>query len=78
MVPVMEEAPQMTALRRTETVGPRRIAARKAEWLPALEQELKSRVGWADEAISPFAASQRSRPARKLRQQSAPKLAAAS
>src|SRR3954470_5353895 len=30
-------------------------ADRKEHWLPLLEQELKQRVGWADEAISPFA-----------------------
>jgi hypothetical protein len=28
---------------------------RKAQWLPVLEQELKRRIGWVDEAISPFA-----------------------
>lgn len=31
------------------------------EWLPALEQELKRRVGWADEAVSPFARKERDR-----------------
>lgn len=30
-------------------------AARIARWLPLLEEELKSRIGWADEAVSPFA-----------------------
>ena len=30
--------------------------ARRPLWLPALEQELRSRVGWVDEAVSPFAA----------------------
>ena len=34
-------------------------AVRKARWLPALEKELKSRVGWVDEAVSPFAAETR-------------------
>jgi hypothetical protein len=38
-----------------------RIHFRKARWLPALEQELKQRVGWADEAVSPFARRQRMR-----------------
>jgi hypothetical protein len=38
---------------------PARKAVRKAQWLPALEQELKSRVGWVDEAVSPFAGTQR-------------------
>jgi hypothetical protein len=28
---------------------------RKTQWLAALESELKSRVGWTDEAVSPFA-----------------------
>ena len=32
-----------------------RVATRTVQWLPALEQALKSRVGWVDEAISPFA-----------------------
>jgi hypothetical protein len=27
----------------------------KTRWLPALERELKSRIGWVDEAVSPFA-----------------------
>jgi len=35
---------------------PSENAARKSDWLPALEKELKSRVGWVDEAVSPFAA----------------------
>ena len=29
-------------------------ATPKARWLPRLEQILKSRIGWIDEAISPF------------------------
>ena len=65
----------MIALRHREE--PRRTVARKAEWLPTLEQELKSRVGWADEAISPFAAAWRRRPARvKIRPQAESRLAA--
>jgi hypothetical protein len=43
----------MTTLRHNkEPVWP---SARKTQWLAVLEQELKSRVGWVDEAISPFA-----------------------
>jgi hypothetical protein len=38
---------------------PARKAIRKTRWLPALEQELKSRVGWVDEAVSPFAVERR-------------------
>jgi hypothetical protein len=34
-------------------------ADRKERWLPLLEQELKHRVGWSDEAVSPFARSSR-------------------
>ena len=30
-------------------------SARPPRWLPTLERELKSRVGWVDEAVSPFA-----------------------
>src|SRR4029079_11340453 len=44
---------------------PARKAIRKPRWLPALEQELKSRVGWVDEAVSPFAAKARTAPAAK-------------
>ncbi|MEA2980533.1 MAG: hypothetical protein QOF09_2356 [Alphaproteobacteria bacterium] len=47
----------MTALRHAD--DPARIAAGKTRWLAALEQELKSRVGWADEAVSPFAGKRR-------------------
>jgi hypothetical protein len=43
----------MTALRHADE--PARAAVRKTHWLPALEKELKSRVGWVDEAVSPFA-----------------------
>ena len=38
---------------------PARAATRKTQWLAALERELKSRVGWADEAVSPFAMKRR-------------------
>jgi hypothetical protein len=48
------EEPDMTATRRADESN--RIASRPARWLPVLEQELKSRVGWMDEAVSPFAA----------------------
>lgn len=34
---------------------PERAAARRESWLTALEKELRSRVGWADEAVSPYA-----------------------
>ena len=37
-------------------------AARKIRWLTALERELKSRVGWVDEAVSPFAGRKRTEP----------------
>ena len=39
---------------------PSRNAVPKSNWLPVLEKELKSRVGWVDEAVSPFAAGTRS------------------
>jgi hypothetical protein len=55
----------MTELRHADE--PARAAVRKAGWLPALEQELKSRVGWVDEAVSPFAK-------RRRRKQAAPKV----
>jgi len=42
---------------------PVRAVVQKSLWLPALEQELKSRVGWADEAVSPFAGKRRPAPA---------------
>ena len=38
-----------------------RVSVREANWLTALEQELKSRVGWIDEAVSPFAGRRRRR-----------------
>jgi hypothetical protein len=47
----------MTAIPRTSQ--PERIAAGTDRWLPALEQALKSRVGWVDEAVSPFAGGRR-------------------
>ena len=34
-------------------------ATPKPQFIPALEQELKRRVGWVDEAISPFARATR-------------------
>jgi hypothetical protein len=34
-------------------------AVPKSNWLPALEKELRSRVGWVDEAVSPFASKAR-------------------
>jgi hypothetical protein len=48
----------MTALRQKEE--PAGTVARKTQWLAALEHELKSRVGWVDEAVSPFAGRSRS------------------
>jgi len=53
----------MTALRQNDE--PARKAIRTTRWLPALEQELKSRVGWVDEAVSPFAAKARTAPTAK-------------
>jgi hypothetical protein len=47
---------------------PARKAIRKPRWLPALEQELKSRVGWVDEVVSPFAARAPTEPAAAKRQ----------
>ena len=43
----------MTMQQRTRPAN--RTAVRPAQWLPVLEQELKFRVGWADETVSPFA-----------------------
>jgi hypothetical protein len=48
------EAPGMTATHHADEST--RIVLQPAGWLPALEQELKSRIGWVDEAVSPFAA----------------------
>jgi hypothetical protein len=56
----------MTTLQHHEE--PARKAIRKPRWLPVLEQELKSRVGWVDEAVSPFAAQARTAPAAKKTQ----------
>ena len=50
----------MTALRQNDE--PARKAVGKPRWLLALEQELKSRVGWVDEAVSPFAAKAHTAP----------------
>ena len=44
---------------------PARKAIQKPRWLTALEQELKSRVGWVDETVSPFAAKARTAPTAK-------------
>jgi hypothetical protein len=44
----------MTAWRQDDELAQRAI--RKTHWLPVLEKELKSRIGWVDEAVSPFAA----------------------
>jgi hypothetical protein len=60
MFPETEEV-NMTASRRKGE--PARIAVRKTQWLAALERELKSRVGWVDEAVSPFAGRTRTEPA---------------
>jgi hypothetical protein len=60
----------MTALQHTEEEGSR--AARKTNWLPALEQELKSRVGWVDEAVSPFAGKRRKAQPAKVRRERLP------
>lgn len=30
-------------------------ANRKLRWLPSLEREIRNRMGWVDEMISPFA-----------------------
>lgn len=47
----------MSALRQNDEPTGKAVA--KTRWLPALEQELKSRVGWVDEAVSPFAVERR-------------------
>ena len=47
-----EEVNMPASRRKAEPAG---IAARTTQWLATLEQELKSRVGWVDEAVSPFA-----------------------
>lgn len=44
-------------------------ASRKPTWLPVLEDELKRRVGWVDEAVSPFARAKLPQPAQvRIRQ----------
>ena len=48
----------MTASQQDEESA--RIVVGKTPWLAALERELKSRVGWVDEAVSPFAGRSRS------------------
>jgi hypothetical protein len=48
----------MTARAKEEPIS---SPARKGRWLTALETELKSRIGWIDEAISPFAGRRRVR-----------------
>ena len=45
------------SIRSHQTTSP--SAVRATNWLSALEQELKSRVGWIDEAVSPFAGRRR-------------------
>jgi hypothetical protein len=47
----------MTALRQDDELSGKGI--RKPRWLPALEKELKSRIAWVDEAVTPFAAASR-------------------
>jgi hypothetical protein len=47
----------MNAVRRPDESG--RTAIRAPRWLPVLERELRARVGWADEAVSPFAGARR-------------------
>jgi hypothetical protein len=42
-----------------EESPPGKPIARKAWWLPRLENELKRRVGWVDEVVSPFARASR-------------------
>ena len=35
--------------------APVKVSMQRARWLPILEKEIKRRVGWADESVSPFA-----------------------
>jgi hypothetical protein len=35
--------------------APIKMSMQRARWLPILEKEIKRRVGWADESVSPFA-----------------------
>ena len=56
---------------------PAQKAIRKTRWLPALEQALKSRVGWVDEAVSPFAVERRAvQAAAKIQRDAVPPKAA--
>jgi hypothetical protein len=36
-----------------------KATTRETRWLNVLESELRSRIGWADEAVSPFAIRRR-------------------
>jgi hypothetical protein len=51
------------SIRSHQTASPSTV--RVTNWLTALEQELKSRVGWIDEAVSPFAGRRRTKIASK-------------
>jgi hypothetical protein len=42
-----------------EEYRPTNRRRRKESWLPVLEQALKQRMGWTDEAVSPFARQSR-------------------
>ena len=44
----------MTKVLDEDTIASKR-SVRHTKWLARLEQELKRRIGWADEAVSPFA-----------------------
>jgi hypothetical protein len=44
-----------------------RTPIRPTSWLTVLERELKSRVGWVDEAVSPFASRRRAPALGKVR-----------
>lgn len=44
---------------------PSRTKARDTRWLSLLENELRSRIGWTDEAVSPFARSRRTAQAQR-------------
>jgi hypothetical protein len=43
----------------------RKASGAKTRWLPILENELRRRMGWVDEAISPFARTLRRQPKAK-------------
>lgn len=47
----------MTMALRDDSEGKRTTP--KMRWLPLLEQVLKLRIGWVDEAVSPFARRRR-------------------